>query len=238
MKPPYQSSGSVNQSVVPVGSVPEQSARLAGGLEQTIRKSASNGKTDSLKWIRNQNKRKDWEARDVAVHLGMMRECSRSVHLVCWDQGGCQNVAVEQDRVTSCQRKTGREYISVLTVHGLGSEKTFYCKHGRWDWDKPETENKKFGRETAKETMHFSVLSEERRRHTASVQDRVLKYFVHRWMVFTKLNEACSGRNGSNTEGSTFATNEQFVRWVAWGYKKTSRWLTQVSLTLLLDQFF
>jgi len=39
---------------------------------------------------------------------------------------------------------------------------------------------KKVGRETAKETMHFSALSEERRRQTVSVQDHVLKYFVHR----------------------------------------------------------
>ena len=88
MKPAEQSSGSVNQSVVPVRSVPEQSAGLAGGLEQTVRKNASNGKADSRKWIRNQNKRKDWETRDIAVHLGMMRESSRSVHFVCWDQLG------------------------------------------------------------------------------------------------------------------------------------------------------
>jgi len=33
----------------------------------------------------------------------------------------------------------------------------------------PETETKKVGREAAKETMHFLELSEERRRHTASV---------------------------------------------------------------------
>jgi len=39
---------------------------------------------------------------------------------------------------------------------------------------------KKVGQERAKETMHFSVLSEERRRQTASVQDRVLKYFVRK----------------------------------------------------------
>ena len=49
MKPAEQSSGSVNQSVVPVRSVPEQSAGLAGGLEQTVRKNASNGKADSRK---------------------------------------------------------------------------------------------------------------------------------------------------------------------------------------------
>ena len=53
MQPLDQSSGSVNQSVVPVRSVPEQSVGWTGGLEQTVRKNASNGKADSRKWLEN-----------------------------------------------------------------------------------------------------------------------------------------------------------------------------------------
>jgi len=51
MQPLDQSSGSVNQSVVPVRSVPEQSVGRAGDLEQTVGKNASNGKADSRKLL-------------------------------------------------------------------------------------------------------------------------------------------------------------------------------------------